>query len=212
MTGRATVLIADDHPLVAQGLRALLRPTCTVAGVITDAREIESEIERLKPTLLLLDLSMPHRNGLELIPELSARFPALKIIVVTMHVERSLADLALEKGAHGFLPKEAPADELNEAIERVLGGDRYVSPRVPKRAYREASLRQTELDKLTPRQRQIVELIAQGKTTPQIAESLGVSPKTVEFHRHSIRRTLGLTSEFGLLRFAIVSRMEREGQ
>jgi DNA-binding NarL/FixJ family response regulator len=204
------VLIADDHPLVGQGLRALLRPSCVVGGVVHDAREIVAQVERVRPQLLLLDLSMPHRNGLELLPELRTAFPDLKIIVVTMHLDRGLADLALERGAHGFVPKEASAEELNEAIERVLEGGTYVSARVPKRAYRDgAGFDDPDLDRLTPRQRQILDLIAEGKTSEEIAEALGVSLRTVEFHRSGIRRTLGITSEFGLVQFAIVVKLRR---
>ncbi len=209
MTPRTVVLIADDHPLVGQGLRALLRPSCVVGGVVHDAREIVEQVARVRPHLLLLDLSMPYRNGLELLPELRAAFPDLKIIVVTMHLDRGLADLALERGAHGFVPKESSADELNEAIERVLGGETYVSPRVPKRAYRDTGLDDPDLDRLTPRQRQILDLIAEGRTSEEVAKALGLSLRTVEFHRSGIRRALGITSEFGLVQFAIVAKLRR---
>src|SRR5688572_20149807 len=128
---RPSVLIADDHPLVSHGLRELLRATYTVVGTVGDGREVHDAVERLKPDVLLLDLSMPHRNGLELIPELVAAFPMLRILVVTMHVDRTMADLALQGGAHGFIPKGASADELTSAIRNVLAGERYISPKIP---------------------------------------------------------------------------------
>jgi DNA-binding NarL/FixJ family response regulator len=202
---RASVLIADDHPLMSQGLRALLRPNFVVVGVVNDGREVHTVADSTKPDILLLDLSMPHRNGIELIPELIAAFPAMKILVVTMHVDRALCDLAMQAGAHGFVPKESSADELNHAIQEVLDGRRYVSPKVPRRSFRDGvAVEHPELDRLTPRHLQILRLIGDGKATAEIAEALGVSPRTVEFHRASIRKALGITSEYGLMRFAIM--------
>ena len=208
---RTLVLICDDHPLMSHGLRALLKPSFVVVGVVNDGREVVDQIGRTKPEILLLDLSMPHRNGLELLPDITAAFPALKVLVVTMHVDRALADLALQKGAHGFIPKEASAEELNGAIEAVLAGKLFISPRVPRRSFRDtAALQHPALDRLTPRHLQILRLIGDGKSTGDIAETLGVSPRTVEFHRASIRKALGITTEWGLMRFAIM--LPPEGQ
>jgi DNA-binding NarL/FixJ family response regulator len=204
---RATVLIADDHPLMSQGLKALLRPIYVVVAVVNDAREVVNVAERQKPDIILLDLSMPHRNGIELIPELVAALPGTKILVLTMHVDRALADLALEAGAHGFIPKEASAEELNNAISEVLDGKRHISPRVPRRSFRDGTaVEHPELDRLTPRHKQILRFIADGKSTADIAEELGLSPRTVEFHRASIRKALGITTEHGLMRFALMLR------
>lgn len=202
---RRSVLIADDHPLVSHGLRELLRATYSVVGTVGDGREVHDAVARTRPDVLLLDLSMPHRNGLELIPELVAAFPALRILVVTMHLDRTLADLALRGGAHGFIPKGASADELTQAIEEVLQGEIYVSPQIPRRGFRDgAALDDPTLDRLTPRQRQILELIGQGKSSVEIAEALSLSPRTIEFHRAQIRKSLGISSEAGLLRYAIM--------
>lgn len=204
---RAAVLIADDHPLVSQGLRALLRPNFVVVGVVNDGREVQAIAEQTKPDIILLDMSMPHRNGLELIPELIAAFPAMKILVVTMHVDRALADLALQAGAHGFIPKESSAEELNEAIQAVLEGQRYISPKIPRRSFRDGSaMVHPGLDRLTPRHLQILRMIGDGKDTQEIADAVGLSPRTVEFHRSSIRKALGVTSEWALMRFAIMLR------
>lgn len=210
---RPLVLICDDHPLMSQGLRALLNPTLMVVGVVNDGRDVIGEIERTQPDILLLDLSMPHRNGLELLPDISRLFPALKILVVTMHVERAIADLTIQKGAHGFIPKEASAEELNKAIAEVLNGKTFISARVPRRSFRGSqALEHPELDKLTPRHIEILRLIGDGKSTGEIAESLGVSPRTIEFHRASLRKTLGITTEWGLIRFALMLPPEGEGE
>lgn len=205
MSRLPSVLIADDHPLVSQGLRELLRGSYTVVGTVGDGREVHDAVERTKPDVLLLDLSMPHRNGLDLIPELVAAFPTMRIVVVTMHLDRTLADLALNAGAHGFIPKGASTEELSNAIRDVLAGERYISPKVPRRSFRDGSaLEDPALDRLTPRQRQILDLIGQGKSSAQIAESLSVSIRTIEFHRAQIRKTLGISNEMGLLRYAIM--------
>jgi DNA-binding NarL/FixJ family response regulator len=208
MMRRAAVLIADDHPLMSQGLRALLKPHFVVVGVVNDGREVITQIESTKPDIVLLDLSMPHRNGQELIPDIVKLFPNVRILVVTMHVDRALADLALQAGANGFIPKEASAEELNDAIEQVLAGKQFLSPRVPRRSFRDgAAIDHPALDKLTPRHLQILRLIGDGKSTGEIADGLGVSPRTVEFHRASIRKSLGITTEWGLMRFAIMLRV-----
>ena len=205
---RAAVLIADDHPLVSQGLRALLRPSYVVVGTVSDGRDVVEVAGRLRPDVVLLDLSMPHRNGLELIPGLLETLPAVRVLVVTMHVDRALAELALQAGAHGFLPKESSAEELNQAIQDVLDGKRYISPKVPRRSFRDAAaVERPELDRLTPRHLQILRMIGDGHSTAEIADELGVSPRTVEFHRSSIRRALGITTEHGLIRFAIMLRV-----
>lgn len=210
---RAMVLICDDHPLMSQGIRALLKPNFVPVGVVNDGREVLTQTERTKPDILLLDLSMPHRNGLELIPEIVRAFPALRILVVTMHVDRALADLAIQGGAHGFIPKEASADELNGAIDIVLSGKTFISSRVPKRSFREGlAVDHPALDRLTPRHLQILRLIADGKSTGEMADELGVSPRTIEFHRASIRKSLGITSEAGLMRFAIMLRVNETAE
>jgi DNA-binding NarL/FixJ family response regulator len=205
MLRRTAILIADDHPLVSQGLRAILRPNCDVVGVVQDGRDVMDAVRAKKPDLLLLDLSMPHRNGLDLLPELVKAFPALKVLIVTMHVDRAMADAAMVAGAHGFIPKEASADELNDAISQVMQGKRYVSPKIPRHTQRDGSaMDDPALDRLTPRHKQILRLIGEGKTSQQIADSLGVSHRTIEFHRASIRRALGITNEVGLLRYAVM--------
>jgi DNA-binding NarL/FixJ family response regulator len=206
---RAAVLICDDHPLMSQGLKALLRPSFLAVGVVNDGRELLDTIDEKKPDVVLLDLSMPNINGLELIPQIVGRAPHVKVLVVTMHVDRALADLAINSGAHGFIPKESSAEELNEAIDQVLAGDKpFISPRVPRRSFRDgAAVEHPALDRLTPRHREILRSIGDGRSTQEIADDLGVSPRTVEFLRASIRKALGITTEWGLMRFAIMMRV-----
>lgn len=208
MSPPVRIVIAEDHPLVAQGIRALLVPAYDVVAMVQDAREVESTLAELKPDLLLLDLSMPHRNGFELLTAVRQRFPGMRVLIVTMHLDRAFADLAFQNGADGFVPKEATSEELHGAIGAVLRGERYLSPRVPRRAYREGeSVAEELLDRLTPRQRQILRLMGEGRSALDIASLLGLSPRTVEFHRAGIRRALGIASELALVQFAAVARL-----
>jgi DNA-binding NarL/FixJ family response regulator len=149
---------------------------------------------------------MPRKNGIELLPSIREHAPDVKVLVVSMHIDRSLVDLSLKAGAHGFVPKESSAIELRGAITAVARGERYVSPRVPKRPARSTDvLSSPVLDRLTKRQMQILKLIGEGRSGTEIAEALGVSSRTIEFHRAAIRRALGISTEWGLVRWAIVA-------
>jgi DNA-binding NarL/FixJ family response regulator len=176
-----------------------------VVAIVHDSAKALLTIERTKPDVVLLDLSMPRRNGLELLPDIRAEYPALKVLVVTMHVDRSLSDMAFKVGANGFVPKEATAKELRAAIAAVLAGERYLSPRVPRRAYRANALKDPALDRLTPRQLEILRLLGEGHSGAEISDLLHLSVRTIEFHRAGIRRVLGITNEYGLVRYAIMN-------
>lgn len=203
---RSTLIIVEDHPLVGQGLRVLLQPYHDVADVVQDPRQVAESLRRHRPKLMLLDLAMADTNGLELLPEVFRIAPDVKVLVVTMHVDRAFAEASFRRGAHGFIPKEAPVDELREAITVVLSGERYLSPRVARRAHRSARIpRDPALYRLTPRQREILALTGRGRTATEISAQLGVSPRTVEFHRMNIRRVLGIHAEWGLIEYAILS-------
>lgn len=194
---------------MSQGIKALLRPSFVCVGVVNDGRELVSQVGKLKPEVLLLDLSMPNINGLELLPQVKQQYPDLKVLVVTMHVDRALADLSINSGANGFIPKEAGADELNAAIDHVLSSPKpFISPRIPRRSFRDgAAVEHPALDRLTPRHREILRMIGDGLSSQEMADAMGVSPRTVEFHRASIRKALGITTEWGLMRFAIMLRV-----
>ena len=197
-------MIVEDHPLVAQGLRALLEGHYEVAEMIQDPSLVLPALARVRPALVLLDLSMPERNGIELLPLIKRAMPTVKVLVVTMHLDRALANLAFKAGADGFVPKEATAEELRGAIDAVLKGERFLSPRVPKRAYRGVGvLGNPAMDRLTPRQLEILKLMGEGKSGPEVATALGLSPRTIEFHRARMRHVLGVPSESGLMRFAL---------
>lgn len=204
----ARLIIADDHHLVVEALRSALSTRYEIVAVAYDATEVLSAVATTPADCLLLDLSLPGQNGLELLPHVKRIAPALPVIVVTMHLDRAVAETAMQGGARGFVPKDSGLEELQEAITTVLAGGVHLSPRLPPTTNRMA-LRAAHagLAQLTPRQHEIVRLIAEGRTSPEIARWLGLSNRTVAFHRTNIRSKLGIDSERGLLRFALLTRM-----
>lgn len=211
VSGRPKLLLVDDHPLVLEGLRLELQGEFDIVGALATGREVASACGRLGPDLVLLDLSLPDRSGLEVIAEVLRETPKIRILVVTMHRDRVLADAVLQAGATGFIPKDAAVDELRSAIRKALAGERYVSPLVPHIA---APYSGTDLTlgfgQLTPRQQQVVRMLGDGKSTARVAEELHISSNTVTFHRVRIRKALGIATEWGLLRYALVVRMSEE--
>jgi len=199
------LILVDDHPLLVEGLKGMLRRRFDVVGVAHSGAELLTLLKHQDADCLLLDLAMPERNGIELIPDIQALRPALRILIVTMHLDRVLADTVMHAGANGFIPKDSGLEELEEAIDEVLAGKRYVSPRVPNITW-SAGLGADNpvLATLTPRQRDILRMIADGKSSAEMAASLGVSQPTVTFHRANLRRKLGVHTEWGLVRFAIL--------
>lgn len=203
---RPSVVICDDHRLMAEGLRRLVEPEYRVSGVVNSGAELLTILPRADADCLLLDLAMPDRNGLDLLPDIRRLRPELKIVIVTMFMHhRALADACLRAGAAGFVPKDAAPDELKGAIAEVLAGRCYRSPHVPKTSHRVgpgASLMGVE--ELTPRQIEIVWLLGQGKRPGEIAEVLRVSPCTVTGHLKIVRSKLGVSSEGELVRLAVL--------
>jgi DNA-binding NarL/FixJ family response regulator len=207
MSGKPKLLLVDDHHLVLEGLRLELQEEFDIVGTVAQGTAVAAECRRLGPDLLLLDLSLPDRSGLEVIDEVLVEKPTMRILVVTMHRDRVLADAVLQAGASGFIPKDAAVDELRWAIRAVLAGSRYVSPLVTEGADPYPDGLSFDLGRLTQRQQQVVRLLGDGKSTARIAEELQVSPNTVTFHRVRIRKALGIGTEWGLMRYALVVRM-----
>lgn len=205
MKHRPRLVVADDHRLVVQGLEQMLSRRFEIVGVAYAGDQL---LELLRHTLtdgLILDLSLPGRSGLDLLPDIRAVQPMLRILVLTMHVDRMLAEAALAAGATGFVPKDSSMDEVETALKEVLAGRRYLSPRVPKFSHRLGlDAMHASLARLTPRQQTILRQLGQGKTSAEIGRGLGLSESTITFHRHRIRGVLGLSSEWELLRHAIL--------
>lgn len=202
---RPRLLLVEDHALVGEALRAMLSREFTVSGPVTDGTEVLAAVAEHRPDVVLLDLTLPGRNGLDLIAEIQRVHPPARVLVVTMHAEWVMARAALGSGAAGFVPKDSSREELEHAIGEVLAGRTYLSSRLQpgETVSLPPSIRQAWMQ-LTPRHQQIVLGIAAGRSTEQIADEHGLSPHTIHFHRRSIRRIMGIESDDGLARTALL--------
>lgn len=202
------ILIADDHALVRAGIRALVEKIegVTVVGEAGKGSEVKDLIRELKPDLVLLDITMPDGNGFEVLLHVHQNFPKTRIIVLTVHEAGEYAIRALREGAAGFLPKSAASTELETAIQTVVKGGRYVSPETSQKTVLEfgKGTKRDQLEGLSPRQREVLRLIAEGRTTKQIAQTLEISVKTVESHRSQLMERLDIHDVAGLVRYAII--------
>jgi DNA-binding NarL/FixJ family response regulator len=201
------ILIADDHALVRAGIRALAERIDGVEVVAEAGNGAEALrlIKELKPDLALIDISMPEASGFEVLAQ-AKEFPEVRVIVLTVHEAEAYAIRALREGAAGFLLKSAASVELEQAIETVTRGGTYVSPELSKKSlldYGKASTDRAKLDSLSPRQHEILKLIAEGVSTKEKARRLNISVKTVESHRAQLMERLNIHDVPGLVRFAI---------
>jgi DNA-binding NarL/FixJ family response regulator len=199
------VVLADDHALVRAGIRALLEriDKVEVVGEAGDGQEALKLIEELEPDVVLLDLTMPGLSGFEVLKETSERFPDVNMIVLSVHDSEEYAYHALRSGAVGYLPKSAASDELEVAIQQVLRGEKYLSPSIAPDTSFEPSRESSEIPELTPRQMEVLTLIAHGASTREVASALKIAVKTVETHRAQLMQRLNIHDVAGLVRYAI---------
>jgi DNA-binding NarL/FixJ family response regulator len=203
------VLLADNHTLVRAGLRALLQNIkgIEVVAEAGDGREALQLIEIHQPDMVLMDIAMPEMNGLEATARLVKEFPLVRVIILSMHANEEYVLQSLRIGAMGYVIKDAGLSELELAIRAVAQGETYLSPPVSKHVVadyvRRVSDESTSVEQLTSRQREILQLIAEGRTTKEIAELLYISVKTVETHRMQLMKRLNIHDVAGLVRYAI---------
>ncbi len=205
-----TVLLVDDHPIMRHGLAQLVRMEngLDVCGEAGCAREGLDMIEQLKPDLAIVDLTLPDKNGLELVKDICAMCPGTQILVLSMHDEALYAERALRAGARGYLMKEIAAESLITAVRKVLGGGIFVSEAVATRMMEQATGGRGRhgtagIESLTDRELEVLEMIGTGKATKNIAQQMGISTRTVEAHRAHIKQKLGLTDGGALVRYAV---------
>ena len=211
MTPVITVLIADDHPIFRTGLRHIIEETSAVRVIAEagDGNSALSAIEAQRPDIAVLDIDMPGCDGLEVARTLRDRRSATRVIILTLHKDAWFLDAALDAGVQGYVPKESAATEITEAIKSVHAGQQYASPALSSllinRHRRARALSDTipALDALTPTEMKVLKLVAEIKTTKEIAEALCVSPRTVEHHRTSIATKLELHGSHALTKFAV---------
>ncbi|MGA3242395.1 MAG: response regulator transcription factor [Bryobacteraceae bacterium] len=202
---RIRVLLADDHPLTLEGLRAFLEPHLEIVGTVTDGRALVEAALRLKPDLSILDITMPLLNGIDAAIQIKKSLPELKLLFVTMHINPAYLEAALNAGATGYVLKSAAREELLGAIGSVLDGRIYVTPSLssePLERFHDPAQAATTLH-LSAREREVLQLIAEGKAAKEIAYLLTISVKTVAFHRDNIKRKLGLRTTAELTRYAV---------
>jgi DNA-binding NarL/FixJ family response regulator len=201
------LLLADDHIILLEGLKALLAPEFEVVATASDGRAVLEAAEKHQPDVILLDISMPGLNGIEAARRLKQSNPGAKLIVLTMHADLSFVSAAFEAGVSGYVLKQSAATELVAALHDVDSGRRYISSLIQKRLGTEAPafLRRTKKlsADLTSRQREVLQLLAEGRVRKEIAQILGVSVKTVEFHKQKITGKLGIHTDAALTAYAI---------
>ncbi len=204
-----SILLADDHTLVRAGIRALIEqlPTVKVVGEAKDGREALRMVKERKPDLILMDVAMPGLNGLEATARVSKEFPDVRVIILSMYANEEYVREAINAGAAGYLVKRSAATELERAITAVARGERYFSPLVSAHVNRDRdgrlSVDRAFIERLTPRQREILQLVAERHSTKDIAGILSISIKTVETHRAQLMERLDIHDVPGLVRFAI---------
>ena len=198
------ILLADDHTLVAEAFKRLLEPEFDVVGTVADGRALLRVAPELRPDVVLVDLNMPLLNGLDASEQLKQIAPRIKIIVLTMNEDPEIAAATLDKWASGYLLKKSAASELLKAVRDVLRGGKYVTPAlegmIPNRS-RDARAESTR--SLTARQREVLQLLAEGHTMKEAAAILNVATRTVAFHKYRIMQEFGLENNSDLLRFAM---------
>jgi DNA-binding NarL/FixJ family response regulator len=201
------LLLADDHTLLLEGFRLLLQPEFELVGSVEDGQALLAAAKSLKPDIILLDISMPRLNGIDAARRLRKLLPSARLIFVTMHADADYVSEAFRAGAMGYILKRAAASELLTAIHTVLKGNHYVSPLVTRNAL-EVLISSSKpggkfSDRLTPRQREVLQLVAEGQSRKEISGILNISVKTVEFHKRQLTRKLNLQTTADFTRYAI---------
>lgn len=204
------ILLADDHHIVRQGLRALLQsePHFQLAGEAGDGLEAVRLAEKLKPDVLITDMMMPGLHGLEVTRQVTKSLPRTKVIILSMYTNDAYVFEALKNGASGYVLKDSQASDLIQAVREVIAGRRYLSPPLSERAlelytHRVEAVPDDPYELLTDREREVLQLVAEGYTSAEIANRLFISPRTAEGHRANLMRKLGLQNHTDLVRLAL---------
>ena len=203
-TKRTRLLLADDHVMFAQGLESLLREEFDLLGTARNGEELVEAALRLTPDVILVDISMPVLNGFDAVRRITEHGTEAKIIFLTMHDDATLLAEAFRCGASGYILKQAAGEELVNAIREVAQGKNYVSPLVTNRLPEPLTLTlHTQKTTITPRQREVLELISRGLTMKEIASQLNISTRTAESHKYEMMQTLGVETTAELIRYSV---------
>jgi DNA-binding NarL/FixJ family response regulator len=198
-----SVLLADDHKIVVQGLESLLKDSFTFVGTVGDGRALLEAAARFKPDVVVTDISMPLLNGLDAVRQFRSHGIQAKVVFLTMHADAALAAEAFRAGGSAFLLKQSAGDELVQAIREILQGRAYLTPLIAKDTITVLMEAQKEESKLTARQREVLQLIAEGKTMKEAAGILHISTRTAETHKYEMMQALGVKTTAELVKHAI---------
>jgi len=207
---RSRILIADDHTLVADLCKKLLEAEFDVVGTVGDGRALLQSAVDLKPDVIVIDVAMPILNGLDAGQQVKQMVPAVKLVYLTMNPDPEVAAEAFRRGASGYLLKTCAADQMVIAVRKVLRGMSYLSPQLSKETVsylRKQSMLQEEQERLTERQREVLQLLAEGKVMKEVAGVLNLTTRTVAFHKYRIMEVLGARSTAELVRYAVRNHM-----
>jgi len=200
---RARILLADDHLMLLEAFKALLEPDFEVVGMVSDGRTLLDEFQRLRPDVVLLDVAMPLLNGLDAGRRLKAQSRAVKLIYLTMNPDPQLASEALRLGASGYVLKSSAVEELKQAIDEALRGRSYITPLITGDVVGSLLGPRPSGQQLTGRQREVLQLLAEGKSMKEVAAILDLTPRTVAFHKYRMMEQLGLKRSAELVKFAV---------
>lgn len=206
----ARLLIADDHLLLAEACKAMLEPLYEVVGIVTDGRALVKAAVSLKPDVILLDIGMPHLNGLDAGEQIRHKLPEVKLVFITMNTASDVAAEAFRRGASGYVLKHSAAEELVTAIRKVVQGESYLSPLIARETVTfllNQGKATPEPKRITRRQSEILQLLAEGMSMKEVANILELKPGTVAFHKYRMMESLGIKSNAQLLEYAIKRQM-----
>lgn len=206
MNTRPRVLLADDHTLLLEAFKRMLAAECDVVGAVADGRALLEAAPKLKPDVIVLDIAMPRLNGIDACRLLQPKLPDAKWVFLTVNEDADLAREAFRLGASGFLLKSSAASELFTAIQKAMLGERYITPLLTKGVPASVFLSQTvplRAEKLTARQREVLQLLAEGRLMKEVAAILHVTSRTVAFHKYSIMKQLGVKTTAELVQYAV---------
>jgi DNA-binding NarL/FixJ family response regulator len=203
---RTRVLLADDHRMMRDGLAQILQSSCDIVGAVADGRALLASALQLKPDVVVLDIGMPLLNGLDAARQLKRKMPEVKIVFLTVNEDPELAAEAIRAGASSFLLKNSAASELVQAIQEAMQGRSYITPLIAKGlfdALARPPAKPSEHSLSSSRQREVLQLLAEGRTMKQIARILSITPRTVAFHKYGLMKQLGVKSTAELVRAAL---------
>jgi len=206
---RPSILLADDHRIITEGLRNLIEPEFRLVGIVEDGRALVETAKQLKPDVIVADISMPLLNGIEAVRQIKQLHEHIKVVFLTMHPDMTYAVSAFEAGASGYVLKHSAPSELNAAIREALKGKRYITPLLSGAEKLLVDLKNRsgkgcrDTSNLTPRQKEVLQLLAEGFSAKEVAAQLNVSTRTIEYHKYKMMKDIGVATVADLVRYAV---------